>query len=165
LRRGEALALLVTDVDFTDSTIRVNKTIQLITGKGLVVGEAKSEASARVVAMPSFVEVALWNHLQSRLVDSPYLFATSKGTPFIPRNIVRHFKATLKKAGLPTETRIHDLRHFFVSWLLSKGTPPKDVQVIVGHADFSTTMGVYGHMMAGADREAAKRMDDLFVGQ
>ena len=98
----------------------------------------------------------------NRNTSSDYVFRTSNGTPFIPRNIVRHFKKTLNKAGLPPSTRIHDLRHFFVSWLLAQHTPPKDVQVIAGHADFSTTMDIYGHLMPGADRLAAKKMDSLF---
>jgi integrase len=45
---------------------------------------------------------------------------------------------------------------------LAKKQPPKDVQVIAGHADFSTTMDIYGHLMPGAHEEAAKKMDDFF---
>jgi integrase len=90
--------------------------------------------------------------------------AVLPGTPFFPRNIVRYFKSALLQAGLPDTIRIHDLRHFFVSWLLSKGQPPKDVQVIAGHADYGTTLNIYGHLMAGADKEAAKKMDAFFKG-
>ena len=77
------------------------------------------------------------------------------------------FKKMLELAGLPQTTRIHDLGHTFVSFLLSQNVPPKDVQVIAGHADYSTTMNIYGHLMPGAQREAAKKMDDFFtdVGQ
>lgn len=71
-------------------------------------------------------------------------------------------ESTLKRAGLPQNIRIHDLRHTFVSFLLAENVPPKDVQVIAGHADFSTTMDIYGHLMPGAQKEAAKKADKLF---
>jgi integrase len=132
---------------------------------GLFVGEPKSESSRRVVAMPDFVFETLLNQYKHRNPDSEYVFTTSKGSPFFPRNIVRHFKKALKKAGLPETTRIHDLRHFFVSWLLAQNTPPKDVQVIVGHAQFSTTVDIYGHMMPEAYQDAADKMNGLFDRQ
>lgn len=162
LRRGEALALTWDCVDLEQGVLRITKTIQLLTGKGLVIGEPKSESSRREVSLPDFVLNALRTQHQNRNPHSPYVFCSTNGTPFYPRNILRHFKATLKKAGLPPETRIHDLRHFFISWLLAQGQPPKDVQVIAGHADFSTTMDIYGHLMPGANEEAAKRMNSLF---
>jgi integrase len=52
--------------------------------------------------------------------------------------------------------------HTFVSFMLSQNVPPKDVQVIAGHASFSITMDIYGHLMPGAQREAAKKVDKLF---
>jgi len=162
LRRGEALALTWDCIDFEQGIIQVKKTIQLLSGKGLIIGEPKSESSRRQVAMPDYILNALQTQYTHRNRKTDYVFCTSNATPFIPRNVVRHFKRMLNKAGLPETTRIHDLRHFFVSWLLAQNTPPKDVQVIAGHADFSTTMDIYGHLMPGADRQAAKKMDVLF---
>lgn len=162
LRRGEALALTWDCVDLENGMIHVKKTIQLIPGKGLVTGEPKSEKSRRSIAMPDYVREALVQHQTNQLVPSDYVFATSRGTPFNPRNIVRHFKSALRRAGLPPTMRIHDLRHTFVSWLLAQNTPPKDVQEIVGHSSFGVTMDIYGHLMPGAYREAAKRMESLF---
>jgi integrase len=46
--------------------------------------------------------------------------------------------------------------------MLSQNVPPKDVQVIAGHASYKTTMDIYGHLMPGAQREAAEKMDKLF---
>jgi integrase len=95
------------------------------------------------------------------VVESPYVFCTSNGTPFSPRNVVWHFKKSLVKAGLP-DIRLYDLRHTFVGFMLSQNVPPKDVQVIIGHVDFSTTMDNYGHLISDAKREAAEKMDKLF---
>lgn len=162
LRRGEALALTWDAVDLENGTSYVKQIIQHIIGQGLVISEPKSEKSRRVVVMPDFVKEALTEHKKNQTVESGYVFHTSKGTPFYPRNIVRHFKRTLDKAGLPSTIRLHDLRHKFVSFMLSQNVPPKDVQVIAGHASFKTTMDIYGHLMPGAQREAADKMDKLF---
>ena len=162
LRRGEALALTLDSVDFDKSLLHIRKTLVRMKGKGLVLTEPKTDRSRRTVAMPEFVKLVLQKHLEKRDIESKFVFCTSNGTPFSPRNIVRHFKSTLKKAGLPETTRIHDLRHTFVSYLLSQNTPPRDVQEIVGHASFSTTVDIYGHLMPGAKRDAAKKMDGFF---
>jgi integrase len=160
LRRGELLALTWDCVDLDNGLLYVKKSLQAQKGKGLVSGEPKSPSSRRTIAMPDFVKNALAS--KEKVVESPYVFCTSKGTPFSPRNIVRHFKSVLKKANLPQTIRLHDLRHTFVSYMLSQNVPVKDVQVIAGHADFSTTMDIYGHLMPGAQKEAAKKMDGLF---
>ena len=89
------------------------------------------------------------------------LFTTSSGKPISPRNVLRHFHASLAKAGLPRVT-FHSLRHGFVSFLLSKNVPPKDVQAIAGHSSFAVTMDIYGHLMEGAHKEAAKKLDGVF---
>jgi hypothetical protein len=48
--------------------------------------------------------------------------------------------------------------------MLSQNVPPKDVQVIAGQDDFSTTLNIYGHLMPGSLKEAAKKLDKLFDG-
>ncbi len=163
LRKGEGLALTLDCLNLGEGIIEVNKTLNFIIGKGLVVGEPKSERSRRKVALPEFTRKVLAEHLANRKVQSPYVFCTSKGTPFSPRNVLRHFKKIVARAGLPETTRVHDLRHTFVSYQLAAGTPASDVQKIAGHASFSTTVDIYGHLMDGAHRESAKRMEGLFA--
>jgi len=163
LRRGEALALTWDSLDLENGTLYVKQSLQQLTGQGLVVSTPKSESSRRVVIMPEFVKKALVEHKEKQTVKSEFVFCTSNGTPFSPRNIVRHFKKTLRIAGLPDTIRLHDLRHTFVSFMLAQNVPPKDVQAIAGHASFKTTMDIYGHLMPGAQREAAKKMDKLFT--
>lgn len=44
-------------------------------------------------------------------LENDLVFATALGTPLSPRNVLRTFKRTLAKAGLPPIVRFHDLRH------------------------------------------------------
>jgi integrase len=90
---------------------------------------------------------------------------TRTGTPFSPRYVIRQFKAMLARAGLPETIRVHDLRHTFVSFMLAENVPASDVQKIAGHASFSTTVDIYGHLMAGAQKEAAKKMNNLLTSK
>jgi integrase len=161
-RRGELLGLQITDVNLDEGVVQVRHNLVAVKGRGLILGEPKSDASRRPVVLPEFALNALKYHMANHKGNSEYVFSTGNGTPFSPRNMIRHFKSYLNKAGLPPETRIHDLRHAFISWLLAKGTPPKDVQMIAGHSSFSVTMDIYGHLMPGAQKEAAKTIDALF---
>ncbi len=162
IRKGECLGLQKSDLRLEEGTILIRHSLSQVRGMGMVLGEPKSDKSPRELALPAFTVRILREHLEKHPSTSSYVFATSHGTPFSPRNILRHFKSKLKEAGLPEETRIHDLRHSFISWLLASGVPPKDVQVIAGHAQFQTTMDIYAHVMPGANREAASKVEKMF---
>lgn len=116
LRQGELLALRWSDVDLAAGTLRIRA--------------AKTEAGIRILPLSQeMVEVLQqhWNMLQEERKMSEWkehglVFPTSGGTPVGSRNLVRHFKSALKKAGLP-EVRFHDLRHTAASLMYEAGIP------------------------------------------
>jgi integrase len=81
------------------------------------------------------------------------------GTPLGARNLRRHFKAVLEQAGLPKNTRFHDLRHTCATLLLGQGVNPKFVQELLGHADISLTLNIYSHVLPDMGDAAAGAMD------
>ena len=90
------------------------------------------------------------------------MFTTGTGNPLDGRNLRgRQFPKLLAKAGLP-EMRIHDLRLSAASMLLAEGVPLKVVSEMLGHADVSTTLRIYAHVLEGAQEQAANYMDRLF---
>jgi integrase len=161
LRRSELLGLHKEDVSLETGMIEVKYSLVEVKGKGLILGEPKSEASKRVLALPDFALEALRGHLEQDQRVSEYVFHTSTGKPISPRNASKYFKLVLKRAGLPGTIRLHDLRHTTISWLLAKGVPMKDVQMIAGHSQFSTTADIYGHMLPGAKEAAARKLDGV----
>jgi integrase len=148
IRRGECLALQKQNLSLEEGTITIKQSLSFIVGKGLILGEPKSQKSNRRLVLPPFALEALKTHLMRFPNTSKYIFATGNNTPFSPRNVVRHFKKKLGEAGLPIETRIHDLRHSYASWLL-QNTSVKDVQMLLGHAQASTTLEIYAHVLPG----------------
>jgi integrase len=146
---GEALGLKWSDIDLDAKTLRVNRQPQRIRdGGGLVFSEPKN-ASRRTVDLPQRAEEALRSHRQRQIEeklrarsyeDFDLVFATVKGTPLDAQNIVnRHFKPLLGRAGLP-DIRWHDLRHTCFTILLARGTHPKYVQHLAGHASIQLTL-------------------------
>ena len=98
--------------------------------------------------------VGLWQ-------DTGLVFTTGKGTPFHPDSLTkRSFEPLMKRAGLP-QIRFHDLRHTFATILLAKGTHPKVVQEMLGHANISQTVDTYSHMLPDMRSQAATAMEDV----
>jgi site-specific recombinase XerD len=74
----------------------------------------------------------------------------------------RHFKPILKKAELPKEVRIYDLRHTFGTLWVELGEDAKLLQGILGHARISTTLDRYVHPSDRAREEAMSRFGQRF---
>jgi integrase len=69
------------------------------------------------------------------------------------RNLFRHFKSTLRAAGLP-DVRFHDLRHTALTRLAERNAPPAVVQAIAGHTSPELALQVYTHANLDALRAA-----------
>ena len=88
-------------------------------------------------------------------------FTTTRGTPLDVGTLTySSFRPLLKRAELPT-IRFHDLRHTFATILLSRGTHPKIVQEMLGHATISQTMDTYSHVLPNMQDEVAVEMESV----
>ncbi len=56
--------------------------------------------------------------------------------------------------------RFHDLRHSHASFLIEKRWSAKKIQGRLGHANYQTTMNVYGHLMNNGDDGELDDLDD-----
>lgn len=74
---------------------------------------------------------------------------------------ISYWKPLLRLAGLPDETRFHDLRHTAASLLLGEGVPIPVVSQLLGHADSSITLKVYAHILPDHLGTAALAMNGL----
>jgi integrase len=67
-----------------------------------------------------------------------------------------------EKAGLGG-LRFHDLRSLNSTALVAAGVDVKTAQTRLGHANPSTTLGVYARATAEADRQGAEKVGELFA--
>jgi len=169
-RLGELLALRWSDMDLDGGVMRIARTAQRITGRGLVYSTPKTPSSSRSVALSPETVRVLSEHrrsqLELRLVlgpayeDSNLVFAWGNGHP-LERGAVRSaLKKIARSAGL-TPPRFHDLRHTAATLMLVSGVHPKIVSERLGHATIAITLDTYSHVLPDMQRDAANLLDAI----
>lgn len=136
-RVSEMINVKISDIDFTNKTIR-------IMGKG---------SKERIVYFGDYASKYLDNYLKKVKCDK-YLFTNKKGEKLTINEVEQIVKDIMKHISIKTHVTPHTLRHTFATHLLNNGADIKTVQELLGHANLSTT-GIYTHV-------SSDRLKDIY---
>lgn len=169
LRRSEIVGLRWSAIDFENNVFYVNHTVTTpqVDGKKKIIAKdrAKTKSSIRALPLDESVKARLIEHKRKQEMYRKkfkrsyskewldYIMVDELGGLILPDYITSAFSNLLKANGL-RHIRFHDLRHTCASLLLNKGKQNgvtlKDIQVWLGHSDFSTTANIYSHLDANS---------------
>ena len=166
-RRGELCALRWRDLDLTVGACTIRRALTDVGGhvaeKGTKTHAARrlrldaatldelrahrraAEERAEQFAVPVAEDAFVCSH------------APDGSTPLRPDKVTRDFGLIRDRLGL-RRVRFHDLRHFMATTMLGAGVPLRTVSGRLGHANATTTLGVYAHFIEATDGEAAELM-------
>ncbi|WP_083914330.1 tyrosine-type recombinase/integrase [Ilumatobacter nonamiensis] len=169
-RRSEVIALRWTDI------LQVQRVVLI--ARGVVIGDdgrvektTKTHASRRLALDDLSVQLlaGVRERAEDRahacgiqLSDDAYVFAgdVEGTTTWYPDSVSRSFRQLCKKAGVG-KFRLHDLRHYVATQLLTEGVDVRTVAGRLGHRNAATTLNVYSHFIEASDRDAADVLSGL----
>lgn len=152
LRFGELTELRRRDVDTEAGLIHVRRGVTRAEGQ-VFVGDPKSEAGKRNVAVPPHLLEALAEHLAAH-VHAPsdsLLFPARHGGHMAPSSLYAVWYPAREAAGR-ADLRFHDLRHTGATLAAATGATLAELMVRLGH---STAQAAMRYQHAGADRDGA----------
>ena len=142
--------LRVSELCALNSDIDLSRDEMSVRGKG---------EKVRVVFISDAAKAAVREYLKARKDMEEALFVDGRKDALhriTSRDVQRHLKAYVARAGITSIVTPHTLRHAFATDLLSNGADIRSVQQLLGHASINTTQ-IYTHITDSHLREIHKK--------
>ena len=183
MRIGEALGLQISDIDFKEREIHINRTVGTITkesgyGSQFYVSTPKTKAGKRVIPMSDTVMELLAGQIEhrNRLVDgmrprweetgksteyadAGYIYITDGGGVINKTNLHQKLVTLCKKANISPYVSLHGSRHTFATRWLEAGLDVRSLAEILGHTDIKMTLNTYTHALPEQKRKNMSAID------
>ena len=160
LRKGEALALEMSDVDLVAGVIHVTKSLRWPTNRPVIV-PPKTAAGVRDVPILSPLRPVLAARI-GRIAESKRKRDLMTETAFTSA-WESYLKALSEAAGHPVSIRPHDLRHTFCTMLRDAGVDIKQAMIWMGHADEKMILRVYDHVTDQRTKNSIGQVEKMLV--
>ncbi|GAA2962842.1 site-specific integrase [Lactobacillus kefiranofaciens subsp. kefirgranum] len=167
MRKGEALALKWSDINFKDNTISITKSVTQGLNNRLYLSNGKTINSIRMLDMDTQTMEYLkqWRTAQQKqmfklgfnfLSQDNFIFPTVNNEITQPSKPTQWNNAICKKYGL-RHIKVHGFRHTHASLLFEAGVSMQNVKERLGHANIETTMNIYTHVTKKQKEETANQ--------
>lgn len=169
IRVGELCALKWSNIDFLRKIIKIRHTLQRLPNLNpdddsktiIVINSPKSDRSIRDIFINDVIIEKLYSHRdfimdkfgKECVTENQFILTRKLNKPVEPRTVQDAFKRLLKRANVE-DANLHSLRHTFATRAIEAGIDYKTLSLILGHADISTTMNRYAHVMDDTKKAA-----------
>ena len=148
LRIGEICGLMWGDINYTDLTINISRTVERIADlepnsenkTKVVISKPKTEKAVRTIPIPEFLREYIFRQRK----DSNTFILTGTTSFIEPHYLYMCYKKFLRENGIEDNT-FHSLRHTFATRCVEEGFDTKALAEILGHSSVTTTMNLYVH--------------------
>lgn len=164
LRWGETSELRRKDIPADCSVLRIRRAVTYRSGK-FYVGEPKTAAGVRDVAVPPHIRPMLKAHLKTHVNKGPdALLFPGDGDNHLRADQYRYWWELARKAIGKPHLRVHDLRHVGAVLAAQSGATTAELMHRLGHTTPAMALR-YQHVAEGRDAEIAERLSALAAGK
>lgn len=170
MRRGELLGLEEKDIDWQNHIIRIERTSQYLSGRGVYTDDTKNATSHRQIhispeAVKILEEQLQWQRYRTEKSGNLWpgngrIFTSENGDPLRPDRLSSWFRKFIRRSELP-QINIHSLRHTYATLCIAKGVPLTAVAEQLGHANVATTATIYAHAIKSAQIAGANKISSI----
>ncbi|KRO07549.1 prophage lp4 protein 1, integrase [Lactiplantibacillus xiangfangensis] len=171
MRKGEALALQWSDIDFKTNEISISKTESKGNGGRLLVQTPKTKTSLRTIKVDAktmhwlhkwhlnqaslYLELGYNTHGTSQLVFS------NQYNELLQPSVPEHWNQSICKKYDLRHIKIHAFRHTFCTLAFAAGVSLMEVSKTLGHANLNITQQVYLHVTEQQKADVAAKLDQF----
>lgn len=155
-RRGEIFGLRWSDIDYKNCKICINETC--VRFDKTITKDPKNQFSKREISVPRYVIDILKDYMNEQKV----IRLDDNIMQVDPSYYSHRFKWLLDKHNLPS-TRLHDLRHYNATLMMSLGIPDKVASERLGHKDTTMLKKIYQHNLGSIDKSTSEKINAVFT--
>jgi integrase len=168
-RRGELCSLRWRHLDLERGKLWVERSTAQTSRAGVFEKDTKTETDRRIALDPETVQLLLdhrarveaqCQRARARFEPDAFVFslAPDHSSPLLPQYVSHRYRRLAIKLGLRS-TRLHALRHYSATELLTAGVDLRTVAGRLGHGGGgATTLKTYAAWVEQADQQAAEKI-------
>lgn len=151
MRIGEVLALSTSNIDLSNDTIRVERTLTRDEKDKVILGKTtKTINGIREIPITPFIKPILKRLLSNKVANMySLLFYDYEDNTFITPNEINCYLQRLnKKHKFCEHIHTHMLRHSYATRCIEAGMSAKVLQKLLGHSKIETTLNTYASVFS-----------------